>query len=145
MIKLIRKIRWLIVPLLICTAICVLMKTVLFLGYVPTASMEPTIPAESWILGFRHHGTIQKGDIVIFEHNGKTLVKRVAATEGDVVYFNDLNHDVAINEGLSAATRKVEVPSGCFLMLGDNVSASIDSRYWRDPFITEERIIAKLF
>lgn len=35
--------RWLLIPILSSLLLLVLMKTVLFLGYVPTESMEPTL------------------------------------------------------------------------------------------------------
>ena len=41
--KWMKRIRFLLGPALICLVVCILLKTVLFLGYVPSASMEPTI------------------------------------------------------------------------------------------------------
>ena len=50
--------RWLLIPIL-SSLLLVLMKTVLFLGYVPTESMEPTLKKDSFILGTRLYGEVK--------------------------------------------------------------------------------------
>ena len=101
----------------------------LFLGYVPSESIEPTLERDSYIIGNRLYRDIDVGDIIIFEREGTMIVKRVAACEGDIVYFN----------GQSQV-----VPNNCFYVLGDNSDNSYDSRYWSDPFVKRETVIAKL-
>lgn len=64
--KWMKRIRFLLGPALICLVVCILLKTVLFLGYVPSASMEPTIASGSYILGTRLFGELERGDVVIF-------------------------------------------------------------------------------
>ena len=54
--KLFKNNRWLLIPILSSLLLLVLMKTVLFLGYVPTESMEPTLKKASFILGTRLYG-----------------------------------------------------------------------------------------
>ena len=98
-------------------------------GDVPTASMEPTLETGSLILGLRLFGELETGDIIIFRHDNSYLVKRIAACEGDT-----LVHQNAI----------VTVPENCFYVLGDNVENSHDSRYWDNPFVSYEDVIAKL-
>jgi len=39
----------------------------------------------------------------------------------------------------------IEVPEKHFYMLGDNPAESFDSRYWDDPFVHEDDILARLF
>jgi len=36
------------------------------------------------------------------------------------------------------------VPAGCYLMLGDNRNNSADARYWSDPYVPEDKILAKV-
>ena len=57
------------------------------------------------------------------------MVKRIAATEGDVIVHNGQTQTV---------------PAGCFYVLGDNQSNSQDSRYWEDPYVKLEDVMAKL-
>ena len=124
-----RKPFWLLIPVFFVLLIFVLFRFVFILGYVPTESMEPTINKESMILGVRVYGELEVGDIVIFEKDGEFMVKRIAAKGGDTITVDD---------------RVYEVPDGCYFMLGDNKTNSYDSRYWENPYITEERIIAKV-
>ena len=93
----VRRFRWTLLPATLCLAVWVLFRFVLFLGYVPSASMEPTIPAGSVILGIRIFGELERGDVVIFRHEGKTLVKRIAAGEGDRVYLDDKSGSISVN------------------------------------------------
>ena len=70
------------VPVAVFIGIFLLFQTVFFIGYVPTESMEPTLNANSIIFGMRIFGDLQMGDIIVFEHDGVTYVKRIAATGG---------------------------------------------------------------
>lgn len=139
-----RRFRWVLLPAALCLAVWALFRFVLFLGYVPSVSMEPTIPAGSVILGSRIFGELERGDVVIFRHEGKTLVKRIAAGEGDRVYLDGGSGCFSVNEPLPGASRVLIVPQGCFFVVGDNREESIDSRRWGDPFVTDEEICAAL-
>lgn len=138
-----RRFRWLLLPAALCLAVWVLFRFVLILGYVPSASMEPTIPAGSVILGSRIFGELKQGDVVIFRHEGKTLVKRIAAGEGDRVYLDGESGCFSVNEPLPGASRVLTVPKGCYFVVGDNREASVDSRKWIDPFVCMGEVKAK--
>ena len=119
-----------IIPGLILFVIVLAFKHVLFIGYVPSESMEPTLEAGSYIIGSRIYGELNTGDIIIFEHDGKTLVKRIVATEGERITENGFTYIV---------------PKGSYFVMGDNRNNSFDSRYWAEPFITSNEIKAKLW
>ena len=141
--KIWRSIRFLLIPLLCAAAVLILAKCVFFIGYVPSASMVPTISEESWILGTRIFGELHIDDIVIFEHEDKTLVKRIAAVGGDTVYLNDKIHTVSVNTPLEGATRVLTVPENQYFLLGDNTNLSVDARYWEEPFVEHSQIRAR--
>ncbi len=105
------------------------LKYMFLLGYVPTESMEPTLKRGSYIIGCRIYSDLETGDIIIFRHDGKLLVKRIAAVGGDTVEKNGVT---------------MTVPEGCYYVLGDNTNYSYDSRYWEKPFIKEGTVMAKL-
>lgn len=132
-----------IFPLFFSLIVFVLMRFVFLLGYVPTASMEPTLQRESFILGTRVFSGINKGDIVIFEHEGHLLIKRVAAIPGEKVDLSTLTYMTMLDIPVRDETVLI-VPEGCYYLLGDNVQDSIDSRYWTEPFVKREHIVAKL-
>lgn len=133
---------WLI-PLLVTLIIFLLMRFVFLFGYVPTASMEPTLERDSFILGVRVFSEIKKGDIVIFEHDGRLLVKRVAALPGETVDLSAITYMTTLGIPIRD-TGALIVPEGCYYLLGDNVQNSIDSRYWEDPFVNRKQIVAKM-
>ena len=114
-----------LIPILCAVSAFLLLKTVFLLGYVPSASMEPTLKQGSLIVGCRSFGELRTGDIIIFEREGRLLVKRIAAVGGDTI-------------------ESIVVPEGCYYVLGDNAAESFDSRYWMDPFVRADSVVAKL-
>ena len=122
----------------------ILMRYVFLIGYVPTASMEPTLPPESFILGIRIFEKPEVGDIVVFEKDGKLLVKRIAAGPGQEVDLSQLPYMDSVPIPIWDEP-VITVPEGCYFVLGDNIQNSWDSRYWDNPFIPADAIVAKLF
>ncbi len=110
--------------------ILLLFRFVLFIGYIPSESMEPTMKVGEVFIASRFFYRIEKGDIIVFVREGKLLVKRVAGCPGDIVVIGD---------------HSWIVPNNGYFLLGDNLEVSFDSRYWEDPFIGMDQIIAKCF
>ena len=117
------------IPLLITTIALIAFNTIFIIGYVPSASMEPTLKENSLILGLRIYDDLYKGDIIVFNHEGKLLVKRIAAIEGETVDVNG---------------KQIMIPSNSYYVLGDNINNSVDSRFWNEPFIHEVDIVSKV-
>ena len=117
------------IPLLIILLLLLIFQAVFFIGYIPTASMEPALPKGSFIIALRKYSDLKKGDVVVFRHGDSSMVKRIAATQGDTVCIRG---------------EVFTVPQNNFYVLGDNESCSADSRYWNDPFISEKDVLAKV-
>ena len=118
-----------------------LFRFVFFWGFVPTQSMEPTIPAGSFILGTRLYSKLEVGDVIVFEHEGQYLVKRIAGCPGDSIDLNKITYmDSATppNRGIDTLL----IPDNSYYVLGDNIQNSFDSRYWNNPFVPSMSIIA---
>jgi signal peptidase I len=129
MLIIIKKMKITCIPLLCGMLVVLLFRYVFIIGYVPSASMEPTIPTGSYILGLRIYSPLHPGDIVVFQHDRKTLVKRISTMPGDTVRVQGTD---------------IAVPEGCFYLLGDSPAESVDSRHWAEPFIRKEDILAVL-
>ena len=124
--------------------VIILFQFVFMIGHVPSTSMEPTIGKGSYIIGFRIHGELRRGDIVVFTKDGKTLVKRIAAVPGDIVCISE-SALVTVNIELdNSSATFFTVPDGFLFLLGDNPEESIDSRSWEEPFVSYEDVLAKL-
>lgn len=122
--------KWIILlPIITAVTILLLFRFVFLIGYVPSESMEPTLKKESFIFGTRLYGDLKTGDIVVFEHEGTIMVKRIAACPGEEIIVDGILY---------------YIPDGSYFMLGDNKDNSYDSRYWECPHISEEKIIAKM-
>lgn len=120
-----------------------LFRFVFLVGYVPTASMEPTLPQGSFILGMRIFDEPEVGDIIVFEKNGALLVKRVAAKSGEEVDLSKLPYMTTVPIPVWDDPI-ITVPDDCYFVLGDNTQNSWDSRYWEDPFVPYHNVVAKL-
>ena len=130
---------------------------VIFVGYIPSPSMENTLHVENFVIGNRFDKSCDKGDIVVFESEEYDcyLIKRVIATGGDSVEIREgkvFVNGSAIDEPYVVGTtidpqenRIFEVPENCLFLLGDNREDSVDSRYFEEPYINESTVMCTAF
>ena len=138
-----------------------LLRVLLQLIYVPTASMETTIPTKSLLVGWRLPYLVsdpapQRGSIVTFwdEEMGHVLVKRVVGLpgetvsfEGGFVYINGekLDEDYLPVSGITQSEKDTfQVPADCIFVMGDNRTGSHDSRYLREPYIPVSQVQGRM-
>lgn len=148
-------------PLLIPIAaiVCAAVINLCFIvnAHIPSGSMEPMVAEGSFVLGMRGDftdGSLNNGDIVFFHKKTESehlLIKRVIALpqqtfemrQGRVYVDGKLLDEPYIAEFSSDDYPLTCVPDGACIVLGDNRTASTDSRYFDDPFIYLEDIAAK--
>ncbi|MCI8589616.1 MAG: signal peptidase I [Clostridiales bacterium] len=151
--------RWLLIPITALICAVALNLFVLICAFVPSASMENTIRAGSLIVAFRlaylNHEPA-RGDVVLFrqeELGSSFIVKRIIGLPGEIFEIRDgsvyINGEQALLEEPYAVGEMtddfgpLEIPAEHYIVLGDNRSASHDSRYWQNPFVERRQIKAK--
>ena len=124
-------------------------------------SMYPYLNHGDWIVYGRGMGGIQRDEVVVFDKNGESLVKRVAGLPGDTVEISPSGGEVVVNgvqirENYVTLTDPVQdekeqergapltVMEGQDLVLGDNRSVSIDSRDSSMGTVAAEQILGKV-
>ena len=135
-----------------------LFRVILQIAWVPSSSMETTLPTKSLLLSWQLPYVLtdpvpQRGEVVTFRSDelNKLLVKRVIGLPGDTVSFQDgyvyvngekLDESYLPRQGQTASgSREVYVvPEGRLFFLGDNRTGSWDARSWEDPFIPVENV-----
>ena len=120
-----------------------ILRFVLLVGYVPTPSMEPTLRQNSIIIGTRLFGELKTGDIIVFQKDGVLVVKRIAGCPGERIDLTKISYMDSVPIPIFEQ-EVITVPENAYFVLGDNSQNSWDSRYWDEPFISEDDIVAKL-
>lgn len=141
-----------VIPLCI---VYIILNFVFFNGVVVSGSMEPTLMTGSLQVGNRLayiFGNIERGDIIYFHRDNDIVGKRVIGISGDKIEFHDgdvyINGDKIDEDYLAFDTdtncsKTFIVPKDKVFVLGDNRENSYDSRYWEEPYINNDDIIAK--
>lgn len=149
-----------------CVAIMVVIylffTNVILYGGVPSASMSPTLNKGDFVIvnGLAYiKNEPQRGDIIVFRGHedsirGQKIIKRVVGLPGDSIQFIDgyiyINGQLVYEEyiGSDVETNSFldyeDIPEGCYFVMGDNREDSWDSRYWENPYVTEDEIYGKM-
>jgi signal peptidase I len=127
---------------------------------VSSRSMTPTLRRGEVVLVDRlsyEFGSPQPGDLIVFhfpEAGDRSFLKRVIGVPGDTVAERDgrflVNGSPLAWSGAHASAPgaagalnmpPVRVPAGRYFVLGDNPSASLDSRFWGT--VTQHEVMGK--
>lgn len=112
-------------------------------------SMETALPDGSIVVCPRSL-KVRKGDVTAFRHEGRVLVKRLAAVAGDVAECYE-NGAVRVN-GRTFGEPDIDicgepfscvVPRGRVFLLGDNRAVSIDSRSPLVGLVSKKSLIGR--
>ncbi|MCH5207661.1 MAG: signal peptidase I [Oscillospiraceae bacterium] len=116
-------------------------------------SMEPAYHEYQIVLIDKHIRPYSYGDVIVFKCNNSDyiLIKRVAAIPGDVVYINEgtlwINGEkstVYPDEGVfvqnETASQPLTLFEGQYFVIGDNIMASIDSRFYEVGLVDSANI-----
>ena len=129
----------------------------IFVGAIPSNSMEHTLHSGNFIFGNRLDKTFERGEIVVFESEEYNcyLIKRIIGVAGDTVeiksdgvYVNDtlVDEPYAVGSTIEPQEGRVfVVPENCLLLFGDNREHSTDSRYFEQPYINTSSVVCSVF
>lgn len=133
-------------------------KCILYVGFVPSTSMEKTVHKSSFVVGLRLGHNYEIGDILMFysKESNNILIKRVVGVAGDEVTIKDgclYRNGTKIDEPYvigntynpNEEERTFNVPDDCLLLFGDNREDSIDARFWENPYISCADVKCKTF
>ena len=139
----------------------ILKEYVIINAYIPSGSMENTIMTKDRVIGNRLaylFSEPERGDIIIFKYpddERQLFVKRIIGLPGETVTIEDAKvyigeEEILLEEPYLKDEWRIdndgysfEIPEGSYLVLGDNRNNSKDSRYWKNTYVTEEKILGK--
>lgn len=126
---------------------------------IPSPSMEQTIMTGDRVFGNRLAYLFQdpeRFDIVVFKYpddETKLYIKRIIGLPGETVEIRDgkvyINgSEEPLDDSFTPETPLGDygpytVPENSYFMMGDNRNHSSDSRFWNNPYVSEDKILGK--
>jgi signal peptidase I, bacterial type len=129
----------------------IVFQMLLMFMYVPSDSMSPTFSSRDTLFGTRIFSSINRGEIVAFQAGDIVMIKRVIGLSGETVYINETGavfvdgnplDESYVKNQRSGKSQTFVVPDNCILLLGDNRANSFDARYWDNPYVSVEAVLA---
>jgi signal peptidase I len=136
-----KSLRLIVEPIALAVALALLARGFVHLYTIPSASMMPTLAPGDHILVTPYGASAQpqRGYVVVFRRGEMVLVKRVIATEGEliasrlgrvVIGGRTIAEPYVAAQAASGAIESQIVPHDCYFVMGDNRASSLDSRSW---------------
>ena len=148
---------------LLAVALCVSVVFVFLIGVdrVSGTSMYPYLNDGDWIVYSRIGKEMRRDEVVVFEKDGESMVKRIAGLPGDTVEINASGSCVIVNgvqvredyvtltdEDKEKAEDEMGMPltvmNGQYLVLGGNRTGSIDSGDSNIGTVPEEAVLGRV-
>ncbi|MBE6856358.1 MAG: signal peptidase I [Ruminococcus sp.] len=149
-------IRNVLILLLIASAMLIIVTNLWFpVLRVSGSSMQPVLKNEDVILCINQQKDNNRGDIIVFYHNDKVLIRRIIGIPGDVIKIDEagvvhINGQAQLEAYATVLALEpcdiefpVTVPEGKYFVLGDQRSTSMDSRSETVGMIDNSQLIGK--
>lgn len=113
--------------------------------------MEPTLFDKQIVLENKITKKYKKNDIVVIKKNNLKIIKRIVACEYDKVvikdgylYINDVKNNEIYTDNYGILNNEIILKKDEFIVLGDNINNSIDSRNKEIGIIKKNEIKGKI-
>lgn len=113
--------------------------------------MKPTLSDKQVVLENKITNNFNKNNIVVIKKNNLKIIKRIVACENDVVvikdgylYVNDIKNENIYTNNYGILEEEIYLNKDEFIVLGDNIDNSIDSRSKDIGIIKKEEIKGKI-